>query len=114
LLAGWTDGIWLIAAAGGAPRRMYQLPDTIQGPEAADAQWSRDGRTIYLKVSDREGRSSFWAFPATGGRLRLLVRFDDPLKPSYRRQWATDGRRFYFTINDRQSNIYLAELRGLR
>ena len=51
---------------------------------------------------------------ATGGRSRLLVRFDDPAKPSFRPQWATDGRRFYFTINDRQSDIYVAELHGLR
>jgi len=114
LLSSWTDGIWLIPAAGGAARRATQLPDTTSGPEPVYADWSRDGRTIYVKASDREGRASFWAFPATGGRSRRLVRFDDPAKPSYRPGWATDGRRFYFTINDRQSDIYVAELHGLR
>ncbi len=114
LLSTWTNGIWLIPAAGGAPRQGYQLPDTVQGLDPADAQWSRDGRTIYAKVSDREGRASFWALPARGGRPRLLVRFDDPARASYRRQWATDGQRFYFTINDRQSNIYVAELHAVR
>ena len=80
-----------------------------------DAKWSRDGRTIHFKASDRAGRGSIWALPATGGRPRLLVRFDDPERPSYRSPgWATDGRRFYFTINDRQSDIYVAELHGPR
>jgi len=115
LVSGWTDGIWLLPAAGGVPRRAYLVPDTISGPEAVDAKWSRDGRTIYFKASDRAGRGSIWALPATGGRPRLLVRFDDPERPSYRSPgWATDGRRFYFTINDRQSDIYVAELHGPR
>jgi len=76
--------------------------------------WSPDGRAIYFKAVDRKGRASFWSLPTTGGRPRMLVRFDDPTKPSYHPAWVTDGRRFYFTINDRQSDIYVAELHGLR
>jgi len=113
LLSAWTDGIWLIPAAGGRPQQVHGLPDTVNARELA-LQWSRDGRTIYFKASDHEGRASFWALPATGGRPRMLVRFEDPTKPSYRLDWATDGRRFYFTISDRQSDIYVAELHGLR
>ena len=74
-----------------------------------------DGRTTYFKVLDPHGQASFWAIAATGGRPRLLVRFDDPLKPSYWQfGWVTDGRRFYFTVTDRQSDIYVAELLGWR
>ena len=113
LLSAWTDGISLIPAAGGPPQQVHGFPDTVNARELA-LQWSRDGRTIYFKASDREGRASFWALPATGGRPRLLVRFEDPTKPSYRLDWATDGGRFYFTISDRQSDIYVAELHGLR
>jgi Tol biopolymer transport system component len=113
LLSTWTDGIWLIPAAGGAPRQPYQPPDTVNGPQSP-VWWSPDGRAIYFKAVDREGRASFWALPTTGGRPRLLVRFDDPAKPSYHPAWAIDGRRFYFTINDRQSDVYVAELHGLR
>jgi TolB protein len=115
LVSAWTDGIWLIPAAGGAPRRVTQLPETISGPEPPTADWSRDGRTIYFKASDGEGRASIWALAATGGRPHLLVRFDDPARPSYNTySFTTDGRRFYFTINDRQSDIYVAELQGLK
>jgi hypothetical protein len=42
------------------------------------------------------------------------VRFDDPAKASSYLSWSTDGRRFYFTIYDRQSDIYTAELDGLK
>ena len=115
LVSAWTDGIWLIPAAGGAPRRVTQLPETISGPEPPTADWSRDGRTIYFKASDGEGRASIWALAATGGRPHLLVRFDDPARPSYNTySFTTDGRRFYFTINDRQSDIYVAEVQGLK
>jgi eukaryotic-like serine/threonine-protein kinase len=112
LLATWTDGIWRIPAAGGAAQRVaYPVADTLR---VDNALWSPNGRTMYVRTADRRGLASFWALPATGGRPRLLVRFDNPAKPSYHTLWATDGRRFYFTINDRQSNIYLAELHGVR
>jgi Tol biopolymer transport system component len=114
LLSTWTDGIWLIPAAGGAARQEYRLPDGVDGPEPADAQWSPDGRTIYVKAVDPRGVSSMWALSPGGGPPRPLVRFDDPAKPSYRTWFATDGRRFFFTVDDRQSDIYVAELRGLK
>jgi eukaryotic-like serine/threonine-protein kinase len=114
LVSGWYDGVWLIPAAGGEPRRATPLPETASAPEPPWAYWSLDGRTIYFKAGDREGRASIWGVAATGGTPRPLVRFDDPAKPSYYLSWATDGRRFYFTINDRQSDIYIAEVHGLR
>ena len=114
LVSAWTDGIWLIPAAGGPARRAIELPELVSGPQPANAYWSPDGGTIYFKGTDRQGRASIWALSATSGRPRLVVRFDDPGKPSYRPQGATDGRRFYFAINDRQSDIYLAELNGLK
>ena len=116
LAAVWSDGIWLIPAGGGTPRRVYQQPpDTIGITESADARWSPDARTIYVKALDGEGRAAFWGIPATGGRARLLVRFDDPGKPSpWLYGWVTEGGRFYFIINDLQSDIYVAELRGVR
>jgi hypothetical protein len=41
---------------------------------------------------------------------RLLVRFDDPSRPSNRIEFATDGERFYFTVGRRESDIWLMEL----
>ena len=111
LITTGNDGIWLLPAGGDGPGRAYPLPDSITPWQAG---WSRDGRTIYLKGVNREGRGGFWALPPAGGRPRLVVRFDDATRSSSRKEWATDGRRFFFTIDDRQSDIYVAELRGLR
>ena len=108
--------IWLVPVAGGSPRLVYQPGDTVtEALPAGIALWSLDGRSVYFKAADREGRASIWGVPITGGRPRLLVRFDNPAKPSYRQDlWHTDGRRFFFTINERQSDIYVAELEGLK
>jgi hypothetical protein len=47
---------------------------------------------------------------AAGGTPTLLVRFDDPARPSLRREFATDGKRIYFTIAQPQSDIWVMEL----
>jgi len=37
LLSAWTDGIWLIPAAGGPARRATELPELVSGPQPANA-----------------------------------------------------------------------------
>jgi eukaryotic-like serine/threonine-protein kinase len=81
-------------------------------PLAQYAVWSRDGATIYFKAADAERSASIWSVPPGGGAPRLLVRFDDPSRPSLRREFATDGARFFFTIAQDESDIWVAELRG--
>jgi WD40-like Beta Propeller Repeat len=73
--------------------------------------WSADGKTIYFKAADAERRASIWAVPASGGTPRLMVRFDDPQRPSLRREFATDGVRFFFTIAQDESDIWVAEVK---
>ena len=55
-------------------------------------------------------RTSFWAVPAAGGAPRLLVRFDDPSRPSGRQEFTTDGKRLYFTVDNRQSDISVMDV----
>ena len=74
------------------------------------AQWAPDGRRIYYKALDAEGRASLWSIPTEGGEPKLLVRFDDPNRPSSRAEFATDGKRLYFTISERESDIWQMEL----
>ena len=45
-----------------------------------------------------------------GRWVRLLDRFDDPLRRSLRREFATDGRRFYFTVAHEESDLWTMEL----
>jgi Tol biopolymer transport system component len=104
-----TDGrIGLVPADSGRQRDLYVPGDG--DPHAELAVFSANGREIYFKSHDARGRASFWSIPVAGGRPRLLVRLDDPARPSNRFEFASDGRRFYFTVEDRQSDIGVAEV----
>jgi serine/threonine-protein kinase len=104
-----TGRIRIVPADSGAPRDVY-----VPGPDDPIAElgmFADNGREIYFKSHDRNTLGArFWSVPVTGGRPRLLVRFDDPARASNRFDFASDGRRFYFTIEDRQSDIRIAEL----
>jgi Tol biopolymer transport system component len=107
------DGVWMIGADGGMPRRLVGLEETSHAaPELA--LWSPDGGTIYFKAFDPAGHSSLWSVSAAGGPPKLLVRFDDPTRPSSRPEFTTDGKRLFFTVGSRQSDIWAMELRKRR
>ena len=94
-----------------APPRCWSTSrDPAVAPAPLLAQWAPDGRTIYYKALDAGGRTSLWAVSANGGEPRLLVRFDDPSRPSSRPEFATDGKRVYFTTAERESDIWQLEL----
>jgi Tol biopolymer transport system component/DNA-binding SARP family transcriptional activator len=107
------DGLWLIAPRGGNPQHLVDLGGS-PGPSPELALWGPDGRTIYYKAFDASGRSTLWSIPATGGAPNLLVRFDDPSRPSSRPEFATDGKWFFFTIGARQSDIWAMEVNTQR
>jgi Tol biopolymer transport system component/serine/threonine protein kinase len=72
------DGIWLLTPQGRRSRPLLRIENPVTEPLPELLQWSQDGRTLYYKAFDSEGRSSIWALPAKGGTPRLLIRFDDP------------------------------------
>jgi Tol biopolymer transport system component len=103
-----TGPIMVVPASGGSARRVFDPTPTA--PPAEAGEWSPDGRTLYYKAHDSQGRASFWAVSAAGGLPRVLVRFTDLNRPSSRRDFATDGKRFFFAIEDRQSDVFVAEV----
>jgi Tol biopolymer transport system component len=105
-------GLWVITPGGGVPRMLVDTSDPAVRPAPLLAQWAPDGRTIYYKALDGEGHASIWSIPAEGGKSKLLVRFDDPTRPSSRAEFATDGKRLYFTISERESDIWQMELKS--
>ncbi len=98
----------VMPASGGQGRQLFQ--PSASAPLADKAIWSVDGRTVYYKAHDSQGRASFWAVSAAGGNPRLLVRFNDPGRQSSRRDFAADARGFFFAIEDRQSDVFVAEV----
>ncbi|MHB1222818.1 MAG: TolB-like translocation protein [Gemmatimonadaceae bacterium] len=97
-----------MAADSGRQRDIYVPTDG--DPLAALAVFAASGRELYFKSHDANGRASFWSIPTSGGRPRLLVRFDDPGRSSNRFDFASDGKRFYFSLEDRQGDIRVADV----
>ena len=87
---------------------VYAAAPNSDEPKAEDVLVSDDGRTLYFKARDEDGRSQIWSVPSAGGKPRLLVEFGD--RPSTRTDLGAGQGRFYFTIEERRSNIWLADV----
>ena len=92
-------------------RVLYDATDTTIGnPNPVAIRWSPDGRTVYMKTFDARGQAALWALGLDGAAARLLVRFDEPLRPTRRPEFATDGRRLYFTLAQSESDVWVMDL----
>jgi Tol biopolymer transport system component len=101
--------LWVAPADSGSARLVY-APRSGTDPVPGWVQSSPDGRTLYFKTHDADGRASIWSVPVSGGRPRLLVMFDDLSRPSMRPDFSVDATRFYFGIDDRQSDLWVADI----
>jgi len=68
-----------------------------------------DGGTVLVKGEDRTG-PGFWSVPITGGRPRLLARFDDPRRTSPRPEFTSDGQRLFFMLAEREADVWAVRL----
>jgi Tol biopolymer transport system component len=100
----------VIPAEGGDPRTLVESKDPAVLPRPTFPGWSKDGRTVYYIAYDAEQHASFWSMPVSGGRPKLLVKFNDPMRQSSRNEFATDGERFYFTLAKYESDIWVGDL----
>ena len=85
------------------------LPDALR--VGALFAVSSDFRTIFVHT-----RQGLWVLPASGGVLREVVRFDDPLHPHATNARSVTGYAgfLYFTLQNPQSNIWMARVSGLK
>ncbi len=60
--------LWLVAVAGGEPKRLTTLPGADNHP-----RWSPDGKTIAF-TSNRGGSTQVWLLPVDGGEARQLTK----------------------------------------
>jgi Tol biopolymer transport system component/DNA-binding SARP family transcriptional activator len=114
------DGKQLAYIVRGEVRLMPDGPDgesaarvlLSAGSAATDVRpvavrWAPDGRTLYVKTFDLHANAAIWAVDVNGGAPRLLVRFDEPHRPTRRPEFTTDGERFYFTLAQSESDVWL-------
>jgi dipeptidyl aminopeptidase/acylaminoacyl peptidase len=80
--------IWVIPAAGGAPR---QLTNGEKGESRP--RWSPDGKTIAF-LSSRSGSAQVWLIPVDGGEARQLTRLSTGADGHV---WSPAGTHLAFT-----------------
>jgi TolB protein len=102
------EGLWIIPAEGGEPRRLVARDNAIHRP--LFPLWSKDSRTLYYMAFDRQRHASIWSVSASEGNPRILVSFDDPSRQPGQSVFAADGERFYFTLARYESDIWIGEL----
>jgi dipeptidyl aminopeptidase/acylaminoacyl peptidase len=98
---GSRSDIYIVAAAGGSPRKLLENPGPDAGP-----RWSPDGKTIAFvsRSTDRitTGQSTLKLIPAEGGTPReVLTGFLYQPGPA---TWSPDGRTLWFTASVRTTS----------
>ncbi len=106
----WDQTLYLQSMTESAKRVLVARGDDATRSSPAMPAWGSDSRTLYYMAYDDSRRGSIWSVAIAGREPKLLVRFDDPARPSLRRDFATDGKTLYFAIAQPQSDIYLMEL----
>jgi Tol biopolymer transport system component/tRNA A-37 threonylcarbamoyl transferase component Bud32 len=104
------DGaVALVTINTGEVQRLYELPSGF--PSTQNLFWSADGRSIYYRVREADGRLSLLQLPVNGGARVPLVQQRDASRAGPRFDWTTDGRRFFFTIQHYEGDIWTVEVR---
>ena len=94
-------------------RVLYDATDTSAAqPNPVMINWAPDGRTLYMKAFNGHGQAAIWALDVNGAPPKMLVRFDEPLRPTRRPEFASDGRRFFFTLAQSESDVWVMALKG--
>jgi YVTN family beta-propeller protein len=92
--------LFIVSAAGGAPRPLTQSSSNDQVPN-----WSPDGKRIIF-YSDRTGSDQLYVIGADGSEPKLVTRSSTPSRVG---SWAPDGKRVLFQSGQdgRPSDIFV-------
>lgn len=103
-------GSLMIVPADSGPARIVLDSAQYRGVTVEQPAFGDDSRTIYFKSHEPDGTAAFWSIPASGGDPTLLLRLDDPDRPSLRPEWSPGAGRMYFVVNDQQSDVWVMEV----
>ncbi len=109
VVASTRAGLWLVDLASGARRAIATVTDTISGPRVSVAEWTDDGRTLYVAYASRTSwdRALIRVDRANGAADTLV--HDGRLYSAPR--LSADGSRMAITIgaNGRPSDLWIAD-----
>jgi Tol biopolymer transport system component len=97
-----TGGVSVVPSQREEPRPLTDFGDW--------PMWSQDSRTIYFRQNPPLERAGIWSVSVSGGKPKLLVRFDDPTRLPLRWEWSSDGMHFYFTLTENEADVWVMEL----
>jgi len=113
------DGKWLATVVNGAVMlvrmpsletvSIFRLPTLFQA--ARYLSWAEDGRKIYYRVREPDGRLTLLAIPVDGGPPQVMVRERDASRSGPRSDWTIGADRFYFTIGHYEGDVWTAEVK---
>lgn len=89
-------------------RVLFDFSDTTSTTaKPVSIRWAPTGHTLFMKTFDAHARSALWSLGINGEPPRLLIRFDEPHRPTRRPEFASDGERFYFTLAQSESDVWV-------
>jgi Tol biopolymer transport system component len=108
-LAALQDGqVVVIPYPGGTPQVLLR-PQPATHPSRI-VIWSPNGRSVYYRLREPDGRLALLALPLDGKPPVTVVRQRDASKTGARSDWTTDGRRFFYTIQRYEGDIWTVEI----
>jgi eukaryotic-like serine/threonine-protein kinase len=99
----------VVSYPGAKPAVLFQVPPATQPSRIV--VWSADGRSIYYRRREPDGRLTLLELPLNGRPPITRVRQGDASKSGARSDWVTDGRRFFFTIHRYDGDSWTVEVR---
>jgi serine/threonine-protein kinase len=122
------DGRWIVF--GSAPvgaRRLFVMPADSGAPrspvdsggapppDVTFPKFSSDSREIlFLGWDEAAGTAGIWAVPwPSGGKLELVLRFDDPVRQPYRPYWTLSRDRLFVLLQESESDVWVVETGGM-
>jgi eukaryotic-like serine/threonine-protein kinase len=103
------DAVVVVPYPHGEPQILLRLPPGMR--PARIVFWSPDGRSVYYRLREPDGRLTLLSVPVDGKAPVTLVRQRDASSSGARSDWTTDGRRFFYTIQSHEGDIWTVEIK---
>jgi eukaryotic-like serine/threonine-protein kinase len=121
------DGRWLVfGSAPVGPRRLFVMPvdsgaprspvdsGGAPPPDATFPDFTPDGREILFGGQDASGMPGIWSVPwPAGGKPRLVLGFDDPVRRPYKPNWTLSRARLFVLLQESESDVWVVETEGM-